>query len=131
MKDDEYAKLLEKYKSKIKEEFGETSAKGPLKVSSKEYTEFKSELYPASYSLYERACNFSENLLKLTVDPKKTEKINKNISACHLNVTPSGVQSFAILLPLIVIVIGSFIGFALPILLIGEPMMFFVIFFLF
>jgi len=131
MKEEEYAKLLEKYKSKIKEEFGETTAKGPLKVSSKEYTEFKRELYPASYSSYEKACNFSEKLLKLTVDPKKIEKINKDISACHLNVTPSGVQSFAILLPLLVIVLGSFIGFALPILLIGKPMMFFVIFFLF
>ncbi len=131
MKEDDYAKLLEKYKSKIKEEFGEGAAKAPAKISSKEYSEFKSELYPAHYSLYEKACNFSQKTLKLTVDPKKAPKIQKDLDACHLNVTPSGVQSFAILLPLFVMVFGSLAGFAIPLLLVGKPMMFFVIFFLF
>jgi hypothetical protein len=125
MKDEDYAKLLEKYKSKIKEEFGEGAAKAPTKVTSKEYSEFKEELYPTNFSLYEKACNFSGNLLKLTVNPKKAVIIQKNLDACHLNVTPSGVQSLSIILPMIIIVFGALISFAV------FQMMFFVIFFLF
>ncbi len=124
MKEEEYQKLLEKYKSKIKEEFGEAAAK-PTKISSIEYSEFKEELYPKHYSWYEQACNFSEKILHLTVDPKKAEKVQKDIQACHLNITPAGVQSFALLLPLFIMVFGALISFAV------FQMMFFVIFFLF
>ena len=51
MKEDEYTELLRKYTEKVKEEFGE-NAVSPSKVSSKEYMEFKRELYPARYTLY-------------------------------------------------------------------------------
>jgi len=126
MEKDEYAELLEKYKSKIKEEFGEGAAeRPPAKVSSQEYTQFKSELYPNHYSLYEKACNFSENILKLGVGEKKSAKLQKDIKTCHLNVTPSGVMSLSILLSLIVIVFGSLIAVAI------FKMFFFLFFFLF
>ncbi len=124
MQEDEYAELLEKYRSKIKEEFGESAVKPVGPVSSKEYTEFKQELYPSHYSLYEKACNFSGNLLKLTYDPKKSAEMQKDLDTCHLNVTPSGVISFSVLLPLAVILFGSLIFFAV------FQMMFFVVFFL-
>jgi hypothetical protein len=125
MEKDEYQKLLEKYKAKIKKEFGEEAAKAPAKVSSVEYSEFKRELYPTHYSLYEKACNFSEKLLKLKVGEKKSVQIQKNLDVCHLNTTPSGVISFSIFLPLIVIVFGALISFAV------FKLMFFVLFFLF
>ena len=62
MEQDELQQLREKYKAKIKEEFGEAPVKG-VEVSSREYTEFKQELYPTHYSFYEKMCNFSEKLL--------------------------------------------------------------------
>jgi len=127
MEQDEYQQLLEKYKSRIKEEFGEAPLREP-KISTREYTEFKRELYPAHYSFYEKACNFSENLLKIKPDPQKALATEKNIVLCHLNVTPSGVLSFAILASLGVIVFGSLITFALPILF-GLPPMTFLVFF--
>ena len=52
MKDEEYHKLLQKYKEKIKEEFGADALQKP-RTSSQEFTEFKIELYPKSYSIYE------------------------------------------------------------------------------
>ncbi len=113
MEEKEYQDLLEKYKAKVKEEFGGVSKK-PTKVSSKEYTEFKKELYPTNFSLYEKACNFSEKILKIKADPKKSIRTQKNIEACHLNITPSGIISFSLLGTISSIVIGSIIAFMLP-----------------
>ena len=124
MQENEYEQLLRKYKSKIKEEFGEQSAK-PKNVSSKEYSEFKRELYPTRYSIYEKACNFSEKALKLNVKGKKEEDLKRNIETAHLNATPTGVVSLSILLPLAVMVIGGLLSFAV------FQLFFFVIFFLF
>lgn len=130
MDQDEYQKLLEKYKAKVQSEFGATVERVPQKITSKEYSEFKSELYPTSYSFYEKACNFSGNLLKLGVSPQKAEKIQRDLEVCHLNTTPSGVVSLSIISALIVMVFGSLIMFAVPPLLFGltEPLYFLVLF---
>ncbi|MBI4147102.1 hypothetical protein HY494_00430 [Candidatus Woesearchaeota archaeon] len=119
----EYQDLLEKYKARIKGEFGNASAVSP-KITTTEYTEFKKELYPAHYSFYEKACNFADNLLKLTVDAKKAAAMQKNLDLCHLNVRPAGVIALSFLVPLITIVVGSLIAFGI------FGMFFFVIFFL-
>ncbi|MBU1111175.1 MAG: hypothetical protein KJ896_00210, partial [Nanoarchaeota archaeon] len=126
MVDQEYEDLIVKYKEKIKQEFGDQSANPvtpPSKVTSKEYTEFKKELYPLHYSLYEKACNYSEKLFKMKVAGKQAANIQKHLDLCHLNVTPSGVMSFSILAPLTIAVLGALISFAV------FNMMFFVIFF--
>ncbi|MEK6938390.1 MAG: hypothetical protein AABX04_05075, partial [Nanoarchaeota archaeon] len=124
----EYQKLLEKYKAKVRSEFGAAVETAPRKVTSKEYSEFKAELYPASYTLYEKACNFSGNTLKLGVSDKTAVGIQKDLDACHLNTTPSGVISFSILAALMVMVFGSLIMYAVPALLGMPPMMFLVFF---
>lgn len=127
---DDYQQLLQKYKAKIKEEFGERAvAAAPAQISSREYLDFKREFYPARYSWYEKSCNFAEKTLKLGVSGKKAEAMQKSIETCHLSITPSGVLSFAILAALAVMVFGSLIAFALPLLLIGQPMLFLVFFF--
>src|SRR3989338_4943326 len=119
----EYQDLLEKYKARIKGEFGSASAVSP-KVTTKEYSDFKSELYPGHYSFYEKACNFADNLLKLSVDPVKAKAIQKNLDLCHLNVRPAGVIALSFLFPLITIVVGSLVTFGI------FGLFFFVIFFL-
>ena len=127
MNTDQYQQLLEKYKQRVQAEFGAKPSSSP-KITSKEYSEFKEELYPAHYSWYEKACNLSEHILKLKADPKKAILMQKNLDICHLNVTPAGVTAFAILAALFIIVFGSLISFAIPILLGLEPMTFLVIF---
>src|SRR3989338_7226823 len=116
MNTDQYQQLLEKYKQRVQQEFGAKPSSSP-KVTSKEYSEFKEELYPTQYSWYEKACNVSEHILKLKADPKKAVRVQKNLDLCHLNVTPSGVTSFALLASLGIIVFGSLISFAFPVLL--------------
>ena len=119
----QYQNLLEKYKARVAGEFGSAAAISP-KITTKEYIDFKQELYPAHYSLYEKACNFADQLLKLTVDPVKAKAMQKNLDLCHLNVRPAGVIALSFLLPLITIVIGSLITFGI------FGLFFFVIFFL-
>src|SRR3989344_1537978 len=119
----EYQDLLEKYKSRIAGEFGGVSP-ASSKVTTKEYTDFKNELYPGHYSFYEKACNFADNLLKLSVDPVKAAAMQKNLDLCHLNVRPSGVIALSFLFPLLTIVIGSLVAFGI------FGMFFFVVFFL-
>ncbi|HIH10725.1 TPA: hypothetical protein HA241_00885 [Candidatus Woesearchaeota archaeon] len=129
MNQDEYLELLEKYKAKIKGEFGEAAVK-PTRVSSQEYSEFKEELYPTRYSLYEKLCNLAEKIVNLKADPTKAAIMQKDLDICHLAVTPSGVLSFSILTALFTIVVGSLTTFAIPLVLGLEPMFFLVIFFL-
>ncbi|MFA6461927.1 MAG: hypothetical protein WCV90_06690 [Candidatus Woesearchaeota archaeon] len=126
----EYQKLLEKYKAKVRDEFGPNAEAQPKKITSKEYSEFKSELYPTSYTLYEKVCNYCGNILKLGVSEKKAIEMQKDLDICHLNTTPSGVVSFSILASLVVMVLGSLLMFSLPMLLFGlkEPMYFLVFF---
>ncbi|MFH1682939.1 MAG: hypothetical protein ABIA37_04025 [Candidatus Woesearchaeota archaeon] len=121
---EDYQELLEKYKARIEDELGHRAQFSP-KVSSVEYQQFKKEIYPAAYTLYEKACNFSEKILRLKADPKKAALLQTNIELCHLQITPSGVISFAILGPLFVMIFGSLLAFAV------FNMMFFVGFFLF
>ncbi|HLD00795.1 MAG TPA: hypothetical protein VJC39_03560, partial [Candidatus Nanoarchaeia archaeon] len=111
MRPQEYQDLVDKYKAKVRQEFGDKPP-SEIKVTSREYTEFKQELYPASYSFYEQACNFAGNLLKLQVSKKNTEIIQKNLDICHLNVTPSGIFSLAILTGISISLLGSLFSIA-------------------
>ncbi|MBT3297421.1 hypothetical protein HN385_00695 [archaeon] len=127
MADQEYEDLIVKYKERIKSEFGDQAANPTnpsSKITSVEYTDFKKELYPGHYSLYEKACNFSQNILKLKLPQKQKDKLQKHLDICHLNTTPSGVIALSMLLPLAIVFLGSFISFAI------FNMMFFVMFFL-
>src|SRR3989338_3985928 len=123
MNQPEYEQLLQKYKDRVQQEFGHKPS-SETKVTSREYEDFKSELYPNHYTFYEQACNKAESILKMKVDGKTAENLQKSLDICHLNCTPSGVISLSIALPLIVIVFGSLISFAI------FDMVFFVVFFL-
>lgn len=123
MNQQEYEQLLQKYKDRVQKEFGQLPTT-QTKVTSHEYEDFKQELYPAHYTIYEQACNKAESILKMKVDGKTAENLQKSLDICHLNCTPSGVISLSIALPLIIIVLGSLISFAI------FDMIFFVVFFL-
>ncbi|MDP3734700.1 MAG: hypothetical protein Q8R37_05720 [Nanoarchaeota archaeon] len=129
MEPNQHQQLIEKYKAKIRQEFG-AHAVQETKVTSKEYTEFKEELYPTHLSLYEKACNFSERILKLTPNPQKAVQVQKNVDVAHLNVTPAGVLSFSIIGALAVMVTGSILALAIPLILGLQPKLFFIFFFL-
>ncbi|MBT3720166.1 hypothetical protein HN789_03515 [archaeon] len=95
-------------------------------VKTSEFTQFKDELIPTHFSLYEKACNFTGNLLAIKTDPKKRIDLEESLDTCHLNTTPDGVTSFSILFPIAFILAGIGLSFAISYLLLdGEGLMFF------
>ncbi|MCX8146939.1 MAG: hypothetical protein N3D84_00535 [Candidatus Woesearchaeota archaeon] len=123
---EEIEEIMVKYKERLS-----TELKAPLKesaemkvIESREYQEFREEALPKPMTLYEKLCNFSEGILKMSPDKKKVPEYEEAIRICHLNVTPTGVASFSVLAPLALIVVGSLISFMI------FQSMFFVGFFL-
>lgn len=138
-----YQELLEKYKHKLKTTLNEKEdgAKSSdeysddEKITSVEYEQFKKEYLPTHMSLYEKACNFSEKVLKIKPDSVKEKLLQESIDICHLNITPSGATSLSLLVPFVVMIFGGFLGYLIPNLLInsttGKTELFFAVFFIF
>jgi hypothetical protein len=123
----DFDEFKQRYKDRLKKELGEQE-EITQPISSRQYEEFKKELMPKHYSLYEKACNFSEKILKLSPDKKTLPDLQEALETCHLNITPSGAASFAILGPLLFIVFGSVFALGISTALLGAPSMFFVLF---
>ena len=71
----------------------------PKDIGSREYKIFKKEerISRISKTLYENLCNLSERIIKVKPDKATEKKILKAIRVTHLNITPTGVASLAIL----------------------------------
>lgn len=80
------------------------------------YREFlEAEYLNRKFSFYEKVCNFFGRInIPLTKDMK--EKFEDEINFCHLRVTPTGVFSTAVILPIILFVTVFFLFYLLSIL---------------
>lgn len=123
----EFDELMRKYNERLKqnlvtpeEQSASFSADKPIRTI--EYRQFKEQYMPRHMTWYEKACQFSEKVLKIAPDQKKLPDYQEAIGICHLDVTPAGALSFAILGPLLFAIVG-----ALTSLLFGST--FFVVFF--
>jgi len=103
--------LIDEYKGKVEKELGVSADTEKKEYNTREYEQFRSEFMPHHMSFYEKACKISGDLAKLKPDKNKEAEIIEAINVCHLNVTPMGVASFAILGPLIFILFGSLLSF--------------------
>ncbi len=98
-------------------------------VRSREFTQFKKEILPFHFTLYEKACKVCANIIQIKTDKKNQEKLEKALESCHLNTTPGGVTSFAILFPLAVMFLGMIFSFLFTTFVLGEGTFFFIIVF--
>ncbi|MBI2129507.1 hypothetical protein HYU07_04670 [Candidatus Woesearchaeota archaeon] len=105
--------LKKRYEDKIKLAIEGKQEAGTPKVLSREYKTFKKELMPRQYTIYEQLCNISEKILKMQPSKKALPSIEESIKIAHLEVTPAGVQSFSLLMPFVVALLGSVFGFVL------------------
>ena len=109
-----------KYKEKIKTEFENYKktafSSDTEKTKSRQYVEFKKQWMPKQMNLYEKACNLSEKIFKVTPDQKEAVKLQEAINTCHLNITPTGVKSFSWMAPLVFVMVVAFFSLTLPIL---------------
>lgn len=62
-----------------------------------EYSKFLHEIRQKPTTLYERACELSEKILKITPDVKTRIKLEEDLKTAFIIATPAGVFSFAIL----------------------------------
>lgn len=117
IKKEEYIDLLNRYKSRIEQQL-----EGHLEDTlpkTRDYQDFKKEIIPPHMNAYEKACNLAEKILKVKPGQKKAAILQESIYSAHLNITPIGSTSLGILIPLIIIVFGSLLAFAVL-----ESMMF-------
>ena len=98
-------------------------------IISKEYVEFKTQYMPVQLSIYEKACNLAEKLVKIAPDKKKKEELEESLSIAHLNVTATGVMSFSILFPIFFMFAGGILSFILLAILTGQGSLFISMFF--
>ncbi len=103
--------LLRKYRQRIAAEFGEAAQEQPQSKVTTNYAQFKEENLPKHLSFYEKACNFSAKFLNIKPDQKTQKEIQELLNLCHLNTTPSGTTSFAVLASLLITVVGSLVSF--------------------
>lgn len=107
--------LLKKYRQRIAAEFGEAESNeaAPKQSITVNYAQFKNENLPKHLSFYEKLCNLSSKILNIKPDKKTEADVQELLNLCHLNATPGGTTSFAILASLLVTVFGSLIGYLL------------------
>jgi len=98
-----FEKRLSQYLDKdilVKLKKGETLIDEDLKTE--DYEEFRKENLPKSFSIYEKACYYSEKLLKISPDKKSYKKIAKALEESHINATPVGAQTFGLFIVAII-----------------------------
>ncbi|MDI3543978.1 MAG: hypothetical protein PWQ28_259 [Candidatus Woesearchaeota archaeon] len=114
MDDDEFTKLMkQKYERRIKAALREGRDISDVEIDdsdsgiiSKDYSNFIDQFAPPKLSTYEKLCKFCENIVKIS-PPKNLEKeLKRDIETAHLNITPEGAMSFALLIPIFFIVAG-------------------------
>ncbi|HLC74993.1 MAG TPA: hypothetical protein VJH88_04000 [Candidatus Nanoarchaeia archaeon] len=103
--------LLVKYKERIREELGLGPLPMPERVISHEYIEFKKNFFPKHLTLYEKACGIAERIVKVRPDAVRAAELEDAIRITHLDVTPTGTLSFAVLVPIIMMVFGTLLAY--------------------
>lgn len=117
--------LMSKYKNKLSDNltFNKNSDSGdfmadnddnPHEYKTQEYEEFKKEYLPKKLNIYEKLCEISEKYIKLKPKKEMEETFQKAIDTCHMNVTPTGANSFPYLAFFAIIVAGLIFGYFLP-----------------
>lgn len=129
---EDYKEFEKKYKDRIKKEFDDYKKQKSSSIQSRQYQEFKQQWMPKRLTFYEKLCNVSEKIFKITPDQKEAKDVQEYIDICHLNATPAGVKSFSFLGPISLIMVVAFFSIILPYLMNPEYNMssglFFVVF---
>lgn len=116
---DEIKDLVQKYNGKLNTGFLEQDEAmsanagdaGDGVIRTQEFSDFKKEYVSAHGSIYERACNFAENTLKMKPSEEKEKDLKAAIDMCHMNITPTGAYSLSILFPFVLAILLSILAF--------------------
>jgi len=108
----EIDEVLNKYKAKLDKDVDlkDVGEYSPDPEFSPQYLSFRKEALGKTNSTYEKLCNFSEEIIKVNPSEKDIDKIEKSIEIAHLNITPVGAASFAMVLASVLVIISLIIG---------------------
>ena len=96
--------LVEKYKKAIFENTSLTSIEQPQKIYSRAYELFRQEALPKQITLYEKLCKaFGRFNIKI---PSQETALQESINISHLAIKPSDATSFAIVFPIMLMLLG-------------------------
>ena len=120
---EEVRRILDKYEKKLKERVPMDLLKEEVKEDEKfssQYLKFKEELLRGKVTFYEKACNSCEKLIKVSQKEEQKAELKKSIETCHLQTTPEGAASFAVItgmsvagLGFLILLLSFLIGFIL------------------
>ncbi len=111
--DDLYEDLRKKYLERLRTNLSE---RDPA-PRTRQYQEFRKEYLPKPLSWYEKVCAFSLSIITVSPDQKKRASVERDIATSHLQVTPEGVASFAIVAPLFLILTSVLLFLIIPMVL--------------
>ncbi|MDP4012683.1 MAG: hypothetical protein Q8R00_03715 [Candidatus Nanoarchaeia archaeon] len=102
--------VLEKYQKRFERELDSKEFVKPTKTVSREYQVFREEALEGEITLYEKLCNFSEKIIRITPSKEEQKRLDESIRIAHISVTPAGAVSFGVFASLLLISIGLFVG---------------------
>lgn len=127
-----FQNVSEEFRKRLEKEMGkESHISQEGLITTRSYGTFKKQYLPKHLSFYEQLCRFSEKTLPFKADQKKVPKYQQAISICHLNTTPTGINSAAFLVPLMFIGLMIILFFIMPVLAGVAPNFFFILLSLF
>lgn len=109
---EEVERLLKKYQSKLEKRINLSNVDEyrPDPEFSKEYSKFREEATSTTLTSYEKLCNFSETIVKVTPPKKDLPSLEESIRMAHINITPNGAAAFAILFSSLIVLFSLFVG---------------------
>lgn len=104
--------IIKRYKKRIskhieEESIGDTAS---LEEFSREYVKFREEALSRRTTRYENWCNALEKIVQIKPSEKQLPLLRQAIETAHLNITPTGAATFAVVIGLIIIILGLFVG---------------------
>ena len=111
MNDESFRKLERKYKKKLEKSLNFSDMGENNELSSSDFLEFKKQSFPKRLTLYEKMCNLFDSIIKIEPGKENKRDYEEAIEQTHLQITPSGAISFAVLFPIIIcslIIAGAF-----------------------
>ena len=109
MKPPNYEELRSRFEAEVERGLKDhTTDKDFMKINSQDYTNFRQAYLPRHQNLYEKVCRLSASIIKIPPDKKKRPELERSIETAHLDITPEGSMSFALLVPfLFVFIFGT------------------------
>jgi Flp pilus assembly protein TadB len=104
--------ILDRYGSKLGDQFQSTMDQPSNGTFTKDYESFRNEALRVENSLYERACNFAGSIIELAPSNKEQkQRLAVAIESLHLNITPAGAYTLAVLIMCSFVLLGILIAF--------------------